>query len=60
MDEKNYSREQCVIHCIRPQKLKRGKTSFTLKIHEKTQVVISLTMKLECDPENVQETDTSI
>jgi hypothetical protein len=27
----NYSREQCFIHCISPQKLKRGKTSFTLK-----------------------------
>jgi hypothetical protein len=27
----NFSREQCVIHCIRPQKLKRGKTSFTPK-----------------------------
>jgi len=28
----NYSREQCVIHCIRPQKLKRSKTSFKPKL----------------------------
>jgi len=27
----NYSKEQCVTHCIRPQKFKRDKISFTLK-----------------------------